>query len=108
MSQERKTNICCLDLQQPCLDYINSLNLAVFEGSLGSVVNIDWSKTPGQYEVPVLVDYSLPRNIQEYHVFIYDMGHEKTSNYVLSANSLSENVTSKKQRYLECSRPITK
>ena len=108
MAQERKTNICCLDLQQPCLDYLKSLGLEVFDGSLGSIVNIDWRKTDGYSSVPVLPDYHFPRNIQEFHVFICDMDNVKTSDYVLSENKRTKDIESKREKYLECSRPITK
>lgn len=108
MSQERKTNICCLDLQQPCLDYLKNLGLEVFDGSLGSIVNIDWRKTGGYASVPVLHDYRFPRNIQEYHVFIHDMGNGHQKDYVLTENKPTDNVESKSTKYLECSSPITK
>lgn len=108
MALEKKTNICCLDLSKPCLDYIKGLELYVYEGSLGSIMNINWGKTQGNYNVPVLLDYSLPENLQEYHIFIYDMGNVKTKEYVLSENNLYKNVEFGSQKYLECSRPVTK
>ena len=44
MAEILKTNVCCLDLGQDCIDYLRSLELAVFEGSLGSVLSFDWRK----------------------------------------------------------------
>lgn len=75
MSTIKPTNVCCIDVQQDCIDYLKGLGLYVYEGSLGSVYSLDWKKLRNHSEVPVLVDYSFPRNLQEYHVFIHDMNH---------------------------------
>ena len=107
MATEKKTNICCFDLDKSCLDYLNSLDFDVYDGSLGSVVTIDWSKL-NRSDVPVLVDYKIPENIQEYHVFIHDMDNARVKDYDLNDNNPTDNLESGHQRYLECSRPISK
>ncbi len=107
MATEKKTNICCFDLDKSCLDYLNSLDFDVYDGSLGSVVTIDWSKL-NRSDVPVLVDYKIPENIQEYHVFIHDMDNARVKDYDLNENNPTDNLESGHQRYLECSRPISK
>ncbi len=37
MAEIQKTNVCCIDLRQDCIDYLKGLGLAVYEGSFGSV-----------------------------------------------------------------------
>lgn len=73
MSAVQPTNICCIDVQPDCVEYLKGLGLNVYEGSFGSVYKIDWTQIRHHSEVPVLVDMSLPDNLQEYHVFVHDM-----------------------------------
>lgn len=42
MSTIKPTNVCCIDVQHDCLEYLKGLGLSVYEGSLGSVYSLDW------------------------------------------------------------------
>lgn len=42
MAEIQKTNVCCLDLTNDCVDFLKSMGLDVYEGSLGSVYSIKW------------------------------------------------------------------
>ncbi len=103
----KPTNVCCIDVQQDCLDYLKGLGLHVYEGSLGSVFNLDWKNMRSHTEVPVLADYSFPRNLQEYHVFIHDMNYANEKEYKIDEHDLYKNLERAHQSYLECRRPIT-
>ena len=107
MAEIQPTNVCCFDLQQDCLDYLKTLGLNVYEGSLGSVFSINWGKAGRYASVPILIDTSYPRNLQEYHVFIHDMSIANEKNYSLNDHDLSSRVDDASQKYLECTQPIT-
>lgn len=80
MPEILKTNICCLDLTQECVDYLKGLDLNVYEGSLGSVFHFDWSKSRMSYR-NVFVDVNFPDNLHEYHVFVADTTNAKQRQY---------------------------
>ena len=107
MAELLPTNVCCLDVQQDCIDYLKSQGLNVYEGSLGSVYNINWGKIGRYPTVPVLIDTSYPKNIQEYHIFIHDMSIANEKAYFLSEHNVNKKVENPAQEYLECSQPIT-
>lgn len=107
MSTIKPTNVCCIDVQQDCIDYLKGLRLHVYEGSLGSVYSLNWKNLRSHGEVPVLVDYSFPRNLQEYHVFIHDMNHANEREYKIEEHDLYKDLEQAHQSYLECLRPIT-
>lgn len=71
MAEIQRTNVCCLDLTQDCVKYLKDLGLNVYEGSLGSVFHVDWSKGNRSYR-NVLIDVDYPDNLHEYHVFVAD------------------------------------
>lgn len=100
-----KTNICCIDLDDDSLDYFKSLGFNVFEGSLGSVFNIDWNKTFSSV-TPVLADWNIPQNIHEYHVFVHDMCNANKRLYIKEQHSEAE-ITEIKKRHIECDRPVS-
>lgn len=104
MSEILRTNVCCLDLSQDCVDYFKSLDLNVYEGSLGSVFSIDWgSATYGSMPVKCDVDY--PENLHEYHIFIHDMENPHHRNYVLPEHQITV-VRSRDTLHFECFCPI--
>lgn len=107
MGTIKATNVCCIDAQEDCIEYLKGLGLSVYEGSLGSVYNLDWKILRNHSEVPVLVDYSFPRNLQEYHVFLHDMNHANEREYKIEEHDLYKNLEQAHQSYLECRRPIT-
>lgn len=107
MSTLKPTNVCCIDVQQDCLDYLKELGLYVYEGTLGSVYSLNWELLRNHSEVPVLVDYSFPRNLQEYHVFVHDMNYDKEKEYKIEEHDLYKNLERADQSYLACLRPIT-
>ena len=107
MAQILPTNVCCLDVQQDCIEYLKSLGLNVFEGTLGSVFTINWGKAAYNASVPVLIDSTYPRNIQEYHVFIHDMSVANETTYILKEHDLSKRLENPAEEYLECRQPIT-
>lgn len=80
MPEILKTNICCLDLTQDCVEYLKGRGLNVYEGSLGSVFHIDWSKTNGSHK-KLFVDVDYPENLQEYHVFVADTTNARDRDY---------------------------
>lgn len=80
MADIYRTNICCLDLTQECIDYLKSLNMNVYQGSLGSVFSIDWDKVSDR-SVYVFPDVDFPSNWQEYHVFVQDMENPRHKNF---------------------------
>ena len=102
----KPTNICCLDLQQDCIDYLRDLGFSVYEGSLGSVYRIKWDRLYVS-GIPIVPDYAIPENYHEYHVFIHDMNNIKTKEYITSEHDVSGVVDNPSRRFLECSKPIT-
>lgn len=104
MSEIQKTNICCLDLTQDCIDFLKSLDLNVYEGSLGSVFSIKWSKSDFGAKT-VLVDVDYPDNLQEYHVFIHDMMTPHQREYINEEHQIKE-IESGERRHLECHCPV--
>ena len=100
-----KTNVCCLDLSQECIDYLKSLDLNVYEGSLGSVFSINWgAKTYGSKTILIDVDY--PANLHEYHVFIHDMENPHNREYKQEEHRITS-VSDREQRHLECHYPVS-
>lgn len=85
--------------------YLQSLGLNVYDGSLGSIFSIKWNNRSYGY-VSVLHDTDYPLNLQEYHVFIHDMGNANEKEY-LSADHLIRNIESSRERYLVCGHPIS-
>lgn len=105
MAEIQKTNVCCLDLSQECIDYLKSLDLNVYEGSLGSVFSINWGgKNYGSR--PVLIDIDYPANLHEYHVFIHDMENPHNREYIQEEHRI-KSVSDSEQRHLECHYPVT-
>lgn len=105
MEELQKTNICCLDLTKECVDYLESLGLNVYEGSLGSVFSIKWGNSTWGSK-PVLLDVDYPANLHEYHVFIHDMGNPRRKEYKRDEHTIKE-VESSDERHLECHYPVT-
>lgn len=104
MTEIEKTNICCLDLTKECIDYLKSLDLNVYEGSLGSVYSINWGRATYGAKT-VLLDVNLPANLQEYHVFIHDMENPHNRDYNAEEHHIKE-VDSANNRHLECRYPV--
>lgn len=100
-----KTNVCCLDLPDECLDYLKSLDLNVYEGSLGSVFTIKWGHNSFRGTKPLLADVDIPENLHEYHVIIHDMENPNYREYRADEHYIS-NVVSEQQRHLECRQPV--
>lgn len=105
MSEILKTNICCLDLTQECLDYLKSLDLNVYEGSLGSVFHIDWSKSKRNYG-NVFIDVDYPDNLHEYHVFVADTTNAKQRNYKQEEHQAKE-IDHPDNKCLVVSQPVS-
>lgn len=105
MSEILKTNICCLDLSQECLDYLKSLDLNVYEGSLGSVFHIDWSKSNRNYG-NVFIDVDYPENLHEYHVFVADTTHAKQRTYTQEEHQAKE-IDHPDNKCLVVSQPVS-
>lgn len=104
MAEILKTNICCLDLTQDCIDYLRSLDLNVYDGSLGSVFTINWARS--EYgEKTVIDDIDYPENLQEYHVFIHDMDNPHQREYKAEEH-LIRGIDSGEKRHLECHHPV--
>lgn len=104
MTDIQKTNICCLDLTQDSIDYLKSLDLNVFEGSLGSVFSIKWERN--NYGIKtVLVDVDYPLNLQEYHVFIHDMENPRKRERKPEEHQIRD-IDSGENRHLECYQPV--
>lgn len=104
MADILKTNVCCFDLTQECLDYLKSLELNVYEGTLGSVFTINWGHQ-NYGTKPVLTDIDIPVNLHEYHVFIHDMENPHVREYKASDHYISH-VESDSERHLECRYPV--
>lgn len=100
-----KTNVCCLDLNDDCLEYLKSLDLNVYEGSLGSVFNIEWETNTHRDVKPLLSDVKIPVNLHEYHVLIHDMMNPNIRVYKDDEHFIRY-VTSKEERHLECRHPV--
>ena len=105
MGEILKTNICCLDLSKDCIAVLQSLGLNVYEGSLGSVLSIKWKPHSSGY-ARILYDTNYPLNLQEYHVFIHDMGNAVKKEYH-STDHIIQDVESPRERYLVCRHPIS-
>ena len=65
---ERKTKICCFDVDQEIIDWLTP-EFDVFNGSLGTKVRV--SKWDDSY-VKLLANYVMPDNLHEYDIFIID------------------------------------
>lgn len=104
MAEFQKTNVCCLDLTKDCIDYLKSLELNVYEGTLGSVFNINWGRQ-NYGTKPVLTDIDIPDNLHEYHVFIHDMENLKVREYK-SFEHYVGHIESDSKRHLECRYPV--
>ena len=105
MAEIQKTNVCCLDLTQECVDYIKSLDLNVYEGSLGSVFSINWGHNTYRATKPVLIDINIPVNLHEYHVFIHDMENPHVREYKIAEHHLKE-INSEESRLIEFRQPV--
>lgn len=105
MPEFLKTNICCLDLTDDCLEYLKSLDLNVYEGSLGSVFTIKWGQNSYRDTKPLSIDVNIPVNLHEYRVFIHDMANPNFREYKESEHSLGR-VESDEERHLECRQPV--
>lgn len=105
MAEIQKTNICCLDLTQDCVDYLKGLGLNVYGGSLGSVFHIDWSKTYSSHG-NVFIDVDYPDNLHEYHVFVVDTTNVKRREYKFEEHKTSE-IDHIDNKCLVVSQPIT-
>ena len=81
MPEILKTNVCCLDLTDECLDYLKSLDLNVYEGSLGSVFTVKWGHNRYRSAKPLLIDVNIPENLHEYHVILHDMDNPNVREY---------------------------
>lgn len=104
MAEIQKTNICCLDVTQECIDYLKSLDLNVYDGSLGSVFSIPWGRnTYGSKTVKTDVNY--PLNLHEFHVFIHDVENPHYKDYLITEHQITK-VTSSDNKYLECRYPV--
>lgn len=103
MAEIQKTNICCIDLGQDCIDYLKGLGLAVYEGSFGSVFSFQWdSYSNSKY---VLSDVNLPDNLHEYHVFVGDTDIAIRREYRDDEHQIN-NIANPEMRCLTCNRPI--
>lgn len=105
MAEIQKTNICCLDLTQDCVDYLKGLGLNVHDGSLGSVFHIDWSKAHSRHG-NVFIDVDYPDNLHEYHVFVVDTTNVKRREYKFEEHKTSE-IDHIDKKCLVVSQPIT-
>lgn len=105
MPEILKTNVCCLDLTDECLDYLKSLDLNVYEGSLGSVFTVKWGHNRYRSAKPLLIDVNIPENLHEYHVILHDMDNPNVREYKTDEH-LINHVESYEQRHLECRQPV--
>lgn len=103
MAEIQKTNICCIDLRQDCIDYLKALGLAVYEGSFGSVFSFQWSSySSSKY---VLSDVNLPDNLHEYHVFVGDTDIAIRREYRDNEHQI-KSITDPEEQCLTCNCPI--
>ena len=104
MSDILKTNVCCLDLPQDCINYLKSLDLNVYEGSLGSVFLFDWDKEI-KNSLNVCSDINIPENLQEYHVIIVDTANHNKREYKGCEHEIR--IKSEGERCIICKRPLS-
>lgn len=104
MADIQKTNVCCLDLTKECIDYLQSMDLNVYDGSLGSVYSIKWVHNLNSGRT-VLLDVDIPLNLHEYHVLIHDMENPRHREYNAEEHKV-KNVVSADIRHLECNYPV--
>lgn len=103
MEEVLKTNVCCIDLRQDCIDYLKGLGLAVFEGSFGSVLSFEWdSFFTSKY---VLSDVNLPNNMHEYHVYVGDTDNATRREYRDDEHQINK-IADPEKCFLTCERPI--
>ena len=103
MAEIQKTNICCIDLREDCIDYLKGLGLAVYEGSFGSVFSFVWKDY--SHSKYVLSDVNLPENLHEYHVFVGDTDNANRMDYK-SDEHIIKDIADPEERCLTCVRPI--
>lgn len=94
-----------MDLTNECIDYIKSLELNVYEGSLGSVFTIKWDSSRFRGTKTLLIDIDIPVNLHEYHVFIHDMENPNVKNYKADEHFISH-VENDEERHIECRQPV--
>lgn len=104
MAEIQKTNICCIDLSKDCIDYLNSLGLAVYEGSFGSVFSFKWDVAYTRHYY-VLSDVNFPDNLHEYHVFVGDTDIAVRREYKPNEHHIND-IADPKEHCLTCSSPI--
>lgn len=104
MPEIQRTNTCCLDMTQDCIDFLKSLDLNVYEGSLGSIFSIKCGKSDFGSKT-VLSDVDYPDNHQEYHVFIHDMKNLHQREYINEEHRIKD-IESGESRHLEYHHPV--
>ena len=104
MAEIQKTNVCCIDLRQDCIDYLKGLGLAVYEGSFGSVFSFKWDVAYTRHYY-VLSDVNLPDNLHEYHVFVSDTDIAVHREYKPDEHLIND-IADDKERCLTCSSPV--
>lgn len=105
MAEVLSTNVCCLDLTQECVEYLKGEGFNVYEGSLGSVFHVDWSKT-NRSHLNIFVDIDYPKNLHEYHVFVADTTNGKQRNYNEEEHKTKE-IDHADNRCLICEEPVS-
>jgi len=87
------------------VDYLKGLGLNVYEGSLGSVFHVDWSKT-NRNHLNIFVDINYPENLHEYHVFVADTMNAKQRIYNDEEHEAKE-IAHADNRCLVCEKPVS-
>ena len=101
-TKQKKTKICCLDLDTDCLNLLNK-RFDVYDGSLGKPIDVSGKNYRG---LNLLLNYELPRNIHEYEIFIEDMIKSDKIPYNKEENTRTE-VFGSEEYYFVSTHPQT-
>jgi hypothetical protein len=99
-----RPRICCLDIDKSTLQRLNGLVTKIYNGSLGSKIQVP--NSPGSGEHQLLLNHDFPANLHEYDILIVDLFKFETIKYQIEEHT-RENNPSKSSIYLVSSYPQT-
>ena len=93
--------ICAFDFKTTFIKEMKQMHFDVFDASLGKIVNIDNKPNTGRY---CLLNGTIPDNLHEYDIFIYNMFDIQKIEYV-EENNVKKTVADENDYYLFCEYP---
>jgi hypothetical protein len=91
-----KPKVCCFDIEQNTILKLQELKFPIYEGSLGSKVQIP---SEGSVERLLLLNHDFPDNLHEFDVMIADLDSYQTIKYKIEDHT-REKISSQSSVYL--------